>query len=184
MPSASIRIRGAVTTPSAPPTARPHHAIVSSCVPSDLSWDQAIIAAGTRKNESIFGEIQTQIKKKLTMVKKKRIRSWQLFLFQTRDQGSLNSNTCMNLLVWMQALGIIPTLWFTFLVSLCWQPITLEAKSTLSWRWCFIWSCSSCCMRMSFVRRLNHMVIIVISAIIAVLLVVCTQMYPVKVLCP
>ncbi|XP_039852668.1 mitochondrial outer membrane protein porin 3-like isoform X2 [Panicum virgatum] len=71
MPSASIRIRGAVTTPSAPPTARPHHAIVCSCVPSDLSWDQAIIAAGTRKNESIFGEIQTQIKKKLTMVKKK-----------------------------------------------------------------------------------------------------------------
>jgi len=39
-------------------------------VPSDLSWDQAIIAAGTRKNSvHIFGEIQTQIKK-LTMVKK------------------------------------------------------------------------------------------------------------------
>jgi len=35
-----------------------------------------------------------------------------------------------------------------------------------------------------FCQGLNHMVIIVISAIIAVLLVVCTQMYPIKVLCP
>jgi hypothetical protein len=40
------------------------------------------------------------------------------------------------------------------------------------------------CLCMSFVRRFGRMVIIAISAIIALLLVVCTQMYPIKVLYP
>ena len=37
---------------------------------------------------------------------------------------------------------------------------------------------------LSFVRRFGRMVIFAITAIIAMLLVVCTQMYPIKVLCP
>ncbi|XP_039803032.1 uncharacterized protein LOC120667078 [Panicum virgatum] len=66
LPPASIC--GALATPSATSVACPHDGIVSSCAPCNLSWGEAITAAGTRKNDSIFSELQTQIKnKKLTV---------------------------------------------------------------------------------------------------------------------
>jgi hypothetical protein len=62
------------------------------------------------------------------------------------------------------------------------EPLTSENRSVLSNSMDPV--VLVVCLCMSFVRRFGRMVIIAISAIIALLLVVCTQMYPIKVLYP
>ena len=62
------------------------------------------------------------------------------------------------------------------------EPSTSENRSVLSNSMdpaVLVYACV-----LSFVRRFGHMAIIAISAIIALLLVVCTQMYPIIVLYP